>query len=322
MRAVTLSIPRAFLLHESLFFTGTSSPRASPLAHSLQIPLCESAHHPVPWGVGDTSQEDFSMQDTMFSAVFGALTTEHRMNFIANNLANVNTNGYKRDVLAFKDTMASYAHDEIREPLMNCRSKPLFPEPKNVARPRIAVSQTDFTQGAMHFTGDPLDLAITGEAFFKVTTPRGDFYTRNGHFVLTADGTMVTPQGWPVQGTGGEITVPPGTRNVHIASDGQVFADGGAINQVALFSVDNIKNLEKMGGNLYRPRENVQVAEVDALATGARLAQGFVETANVEVVSEMVNMIETNRQFEAYQKVIQTSDAVDKEAIQRVGRRM
>lgn len=261
------------------------------------------------------------MQDAMFSGLFGALTTEHRMNFIANNLANVNTNGYKKDTVAFKDTMASFAHDEIREPLMNCRSKPLFPEPKNMARPRIAVSQTDFSQGSMHFTGDPLDLAITGNAFFKVTTPTGDFYTRNGHFLRTADGTVVTPQGWPVQGGGGNVVIPAGTRNVHISEDGQVLADGAIVNNINLVTVDNLTNLEKMGRNLYRPRPNVNVAEQDALAGGARLAQGFIETSNVEVVSEMVNMIETNRQFEAYQKVMQSADSVDREAITKVGRR-
>lgn len=261
------------------------------------------------------------MQDAMFSGLFGALTTEHRMNFIANNLANVNTNGYKKDTVAFKDTMASFAHDEIREPLMNCRSKPLFPEPKNLARPRIAVSQTDFSQGSMHFTGDPLDLAITGDAFFKVTTPTGDFYSRNGHFLRTADGTVVTPQGWPVQGAGGNIVIPAGTRAVQISEDGQVLADGEIINNLNLVTVDNLTNLEKMGRNLYRARPNVNVVEQDALAGGARVAQGFIETSNVEVVSEMVNMIETNRQFEAYQKVIQSSDAVDREAISKVGRR-
>ena len=75
------------------------------------------------------------MQDALFSGLFGALTTEHRMNFIANNLANVNTHGYKRDTLAFKDTMASYAHDEIREPLMNLRSDPLFPRAQEHGAP-------------------------------------------------------------------------------------------------------------------------------------------------------------------------------------------
>lgn len=261
------------------------------------------------------------MQDTMFSAVFGALTTEHRMNFIANNLANVNTTGYKRDLVAFKDTMALFAHDEIREPLANVRSKPLFPEPKNVARPRVAVSHTDFSQGSMHFTGDPLDLAISGNGFFKVTTPTGDFYTRSGHFIRSSDGSVVTPQGWALQGEGGPVVIPQGTRDVSVADDGQVYADGVVINTVNLVTVDNLQNLEKMGRNLYKPRDNVAVTEANALAGGARMSQGFIETANVEVVSEMVNMIETNRQFEAYQKMIQTSDSVDKEAISRVGRR-
>lgn len=262
------------------------------------------------------------MQDAMFSGLFGALTTEHRMNFIANNLANVNTHGYKRDTLAFKDTMASYAHDEIREPLMNLRSDPLFPEPKNMARPRVAVSQIDFSQGSMQFTGDPLDVAISGEnAFFRVATPTGDYLTRNGHFLLSEDGTVMTPQGFALQGVGGNIVIPPGTRSVQISGDGQVVADGAVVNQIALLTVDEPQNLEKMGHNLFRPRENAQVAEGDAYLAGARVEQGFTEAANVEVVSEMVNMIEVQRQFEAYQKVMQSSDTLDRAANEKIGRR-
>ena len=79
------------------------------------------------------------MQAGMFSGLFAALTTEHRMNFIANNLANVNTRGYKRETLAFKDTMTTFAFDGIREPLQNLKSTPLFPEPMNAARVRVAV---------------------------------------------------------------------------------------------------------------------------------------------------------------------------------------
>lgn len=263
------------------------------------------------------------MQDAMFSGLFGALTSEHRMNFIANNLANVNTHGYKRHTLAFKDTMASYAHDEIREPLMNVRSKPLFPEPKNMARPRIAVSKIDFSQGSMEFTGNALDLCISGEnAFFRVATPNGDFLTRSGHFVLSSDGTVMSPDGFPLQGVGGNIVIPPGARDISIGGDGQVAVDGGVINQVALISVDNPQNLEKLGHNLYKPRENVDVAEGDAYLDGARVEQGFVEKANVEVVSEMVQMIEVQRQFEAYQKVMQTSDTLDRTANEKVGKRV
>ena len=264
------------------------------------------------------------MQDAMFSGLFGALTTEHRMNSIANNLANVNTSGYKADKLAFKDTMAYYAHDEIREPILNLRDKSLFPEPKNLARSRIAVSQIDFTQGAMHLTNNALDVAINGEnAFFRVETPNGEFLTRNGHFALSADGTLMTPQGYRVMGEGGGITVPQGTRHINISGDGQVEADNVVVGRIQLVSVDNPHNLEKMGYNLLKPRQNTTINEGNAYTeTRARLEQGYMETANVEVVSEMVNMIETNRQFEAYQKVMQTADTLDRAANDRIGKRL
>ncbi len=245
------------------------------------------------------------------------------MNSIANNLANVNTHGFKRQTLSFKDTMASYAHDEIREPLMHVRSQPLFPEPKNMARPRIAVSEVDFGQGSMEFTGNALDLCIGGEnAFFQVNTPNGDYLTRSGHFVLSSDGTVMTPDGFPLQGTGGDIVIPAQARDIVISGDGQIAVDGAVINQVMLVSVDNLQNLEKQGHNLYKPRKNVDVARGDAYENGARVEQGFVEKANVEVVSEMVNMIEVNRQFEAYQKLMQTSDSLDRTANEKVGKRI
>jgi len=266
--------------------------------------------------------KELLMQAGMFSGLFAALTTEHRMNFIANNLANVNTRGYKRETLSFKDTMPTFAFDEIREPILNLKSTPLFPEPMNAARVRIAVSNTDFSQGAMQYTGNDLDVAINGDnAFFRVNTPTGQYLTRNGAFVLSGDGILMTPQGYTVQGAGGVIGIPPGTRHVQISGDGQVLADGNVIDQLTLVSVNNPQNLEKMGGNLFRPRDGVQVVEGNAYDAGARVEQGFTESANVEVVSEMVNMIEVQRQFEAYQKVMQTSDTLDRAANEKVGRR-
>ncbi|MBB5144765.1 MULTISPECIES: flagellar hook-basal body protein [Desulfovibrio] len=263
------------------------------------------------------------MQAGMFSGLFAALSTEHRMNYIANNLANANTRGYKRDTVAFKDTMVSYAFDEIREPLLNLKSDPLFPEPLNASRVRLAVSKIDFAQGSMQYSGNSLDMAINGEnAFFRVATPTGEFLTRNGAFVLSENGTIMTPQGYPVQAQGGgNITIPPGTRHIQVSGDGQVIADNDVLGQIALVNVDNPQNLEKMGNNLYRPRENVQVAEGNAYLDGSRIEQGFTEAANVEVVPEMVNMIEVQRQFEAYQKVMQTSDTLDRAATEKVGRR-
>ena len=262
------------------------------------------------------------MQQAMFSGLFGALTTEHRMNFIANNLANVNTHGYKRQTLAFKDTMAAYAHDEIREPLMNLKSQPLFPEAQNMVRPRIAVSRIDFSQGSMEFTGNALDVSINGEnAFFRVQTPTGPYFTRNGHFVLSNNGTIMTTNGYPLLGAGGALVIPEGTRNIHITGDGQVLADNLAVGQIELVSVDNPQNLEKMGYNLYKSRDSIDVAEGNAYLEGASLEQGFIEKANVDVVSEMVNMIEVNRQFESYQKVMQTADTLDRAANEKLGKR-
>lgn len=106
-----------------------------------------------------------------------------------------------------------------------------------------------------------------------------------------------------------------------IGGDGQVIADGAVVNQIALINVDDPQNLEKLGHNLFRPREKVAVAEGDAYLAGARLEQGFAEAANVQVVTEMVNMIEVQRQFEAYQKVMQSSDSLDRAANEKIGRR-
>ena len=257
------------------------------------------------------------MQNAMFTSLFGALANEHRMNSIANNLANVNTTGYKRDLVAFKDTFSMYAHDQIMEAQASVRSEKLFPEPDHKARVRMSVSVTDFQQGALKVTGAPFDVAISGDGFFKIRTDSGDMYSRNGHFRLTAEGRVITEQGFPVVGEGGEITVPPGIKNFSIAEDGRIFADGDLVGQIALVGVDDVRNLEKLGQNMYRPRPGADVNEVE---TRAFVAQGFLEAPNVDAVYEMVNMIEAQRQFEAYAKVMQTSDAIDKEVTNKVGR--
>jgi flagellar basal-body rod protein FlgG len=258
----------------------------------------------------------------MFTGLFAALTAEHRMNNIANNLANVGTTGYKRDVLAFKDTMIQFAHDQIMEPICTVRSKPLFPEPQLAARVRLAVAETDYAQGSMQVTGNPLDVAIAGDGFFRYQTPRGEFLSRNGSFVLDAEGQIKTKQGWPVLSDGGgTIDIPAGTRHIHIDYEGRVFADGAEMGRFAVVTAHDKTNLEKLGGNMYRVRPGTNVEELDdAYVNGALVNQGYLEAANVEVVPEMVAMIETHRFFEATQKIMQTSDAIDKEVISKVGR--
>ncbi len=261
------------------------------------------------------------MQSSMFSGLFGALTNEARMNTIANNLANVNTTGFKQEVLAFRDTMILFAHDQIYEPLATVRSEKLFPEPHLAARPRIAVSEIDFSQGGMQTTGNPLDVAIGGEGFFRVQSPQGNMLSRNGAFTLDATGQLTTKQGWPVLDDGGSpIVIPPGTTSTHIAPDGRVFADEAEVGTLALVTTEDLQQLERVGGNMYRFREGTEAAEVSAYEAGTRLHQGFLESSSVNVVTEMVNMIEANRQFEAYTKLIQTASTLDTEAYNKVGR--
>lgn len=258
------------------------------------------------------------MQNAMYTALFGALSNEHRMSSISNNLANVNTTGYKRDLLAFKDTFLMFAHDQIMEPMPNIRAEPMFPEAQHMARTRIATTVTDFQQGGIKITGAPFDVAISGEGLFKVTSPEGDtFYTRNGHFRLTGEGSLITEQGYSVQGEGGPIVMPEGVRNFVIAEDGRIFADEDMVGQIALVEVDDVSMLEKLGHNMFKVREGEEVAE---LPTTGFMAQGFLEAANVDPVYEMVNMIEAQRQFEAYAKVMQTSQQLDSEASTKVGR--
>ncbi len=169
-------------------------------------------------------------------------------------------------------------------------------------------------------TSAPFDLAISGEGFFKIDSPDGQLYTRNGHFTVNEEGAIVNERGWPVMSEGGPIVLPGGFKNVTIAEDGRVFADGEEVGQVQVVTVDNLANLEKQGHNLFRPRPGAEVEEVEIDPNRTWVAQGFLESANVDAVYEMVNMIETQRQFVAYQKIMQTSDAIDREANTKGGR--
>ena len=257
------------------------------------------------------------MQNSMYTALFGALTNEHRMNSIANNLANVNTTGYKRDQLSFRDTFMMYAHDYIMEPQTHLRSKKLFPEPHHAARARLAYAKTDFEQGSLKVTGAPFDVAISGSGFFTVRTEQGDFYTRNGHFRLTGEGQLITEQGFAVLNDGAEIILPPGVKSFTIAESGEIYGDGVLMGQIGLVDVDNPLNLEKLGGNMYRPRIGAEIEEIPATS---QMVQGFLEVSNVNPVHEMVNMIEAQRQFEAYAKIMQTTEAIDRETTTKIGR--
>lgn len=257
------------------------------------------------------------MDQSMYSAMFGALCQEHRMNIIANNLANVNTTGYKQDRYAFQDTMIQFAHDRIMQPVNSLQDSELFPPPVHLARVRLAEQRVDFSQGGMKETGGPLDLAIMGEGFFKVQTEVGEFYTRSGNFQLSPDGVLTTTQGFPVLAGGGQVEIPPNAQ-VRVDSAGIITANGEELGQLDVVTVDDLSAMNKYGNNLFTIDEQSEAQEIPA--QDAEVAQGYLEQPNVEVVESMVNMIETHRAFEAYQKVISNSQQADTTAIMKVGK--
>ena len=254
------------------------------------------------------------MQTSMYNALFGAQTQEHRLANTANNLANVNTTGYKRETMAFRDVFIRFGQDML-DPISAVRERSLLPVPDDTAQVRIALTHIDFSQGSIMQTGNPLDVALQGDGFFKVRTQEGDFYTRNGNFRLTPGGELTTSQGFPVLVDGGPVNLEPNARVV-IGSDGEIQANGEPVGNLDLVAFDNLQVLEKLGQNMYRLRPDAQAAEqpVDNLI----VMQGYLEGSNVEVVSEMVNMIEAQRSFEAYQKVMQTSQEADQKVIREV----
>ena len=153
------------------------------------------------------------MRESMYSALFGAMSNEHRVDVIANNLANVNTTGYKKDNLSFHDTFQRFAHDYVTDTRQNLQENHLWPNPYVQARPRLSGQYSDQTQGSMQATGNALDFALVGEGFFKVRSPKGDFMTRSGSFQLASDGRLITEQGYEVLSGGSPITLPTASRS-------------------------------------------------------------------------------------------------------------
>jgi flagellar basal-body rod protein FlgG len=238
-----------------------------------------------------------------YPIVSGASAQEKRLEVITNNLANVNTTGFKRDRAVFGVVPVDAAVSAVGG-MDVAGPSPVFST--------LDLVTTDFAGGALRPTGDPLDLAINGDGFFVVETPDGPRYTRNGHFVLDADGRVVTPDGHPVQGSGGAITLPVGT--VMVDTDGRISVDGAEVDTVRVVQVSDPTRLRKVGDNLFEGSGQTETA------VAGRIQPGALEASNVNPVAEMTAMIEVMRLYEAAQKAMQTTDAVVGKAVNEVGR--
>lgn len=244
------------------------------------------------------------MNSGMYSAVSGSLAAMRRLDVISNNLANINTPGYKKDKMSFEGLLAGSANP------------PAVPQGKT-ADPILQKENIyiDYAGGPTSQSENPLDLALDGSGFFAVTTPEGTAYTRQGNFRMSADGTLVTVDGYPVQGAGGAAIRMQGSK-VEIDAKGAVKVDGTQAGAIAIVDFEKPYTLTKVGNALFVPAD----PQATSQAGTAQIQQGHLEGSNVESITEMVQMIETNRYFEACSKVIQNYDAIASKAANDLGK--
>ncbi len=234
-----------------------------------------------------------------------------QLDVITNNLANVSTNGFKRARAVFEDML----YQTLRQPGALNTQQNTIPSGLQIGTGvRPVATERIHTQGNIQQTGGTLDVAIQGEGFFQIQMPDGTLsYTRDGAFQKDAQGVMVTSSGFPVQP---QITIPADAQSVTIGRDGvvSVLQPGQAaptqIGQLQLATFVNAGGLQSMGENLFVETASSGTPTPNTPGTNGAglLNQGFVETSNVNVVEELVQMIQTQRAYEINSKAITTSD--------------
>jgi flagellar basal-body rod protein FlgG len=234
-----------------------------------------------------------------------------QMDVVANNLANVNVNGFKRARAVFEDLL----YQTLRQPGAPSSDQTQVPSGLQIGTGVKAVAtERIFTQGNLQQTGNTKDVAIQGNGFFQIQMPNGSLgFTRDGSFQVDSQGQMVTSSGYPVQPA---ITIPADAQTITISRDGtvSVVQPGSStpvqVGALQLATFINPAGLQSLGENLFAETAASGTPNANTPGTNGAgvLNQGFVETSNVNVVEEMVNMIQTQRAYEINSKAIQTSD--------------
>jgi len=261
------------------------------------------------------------MEPALWAAKTGLDAQQTQMTVTANNLANVNTNGFKKSRAVFNDLL----YQNVTQVGGSTSDTTNYPSGLQLGTGvRVVATEPSFTQGSLDNTGNALDLAIQGRGFFQILKPDGTLaYTRDGSFQINAQGQVVNATGYPVQPA---ITIPTGAQSITIAPNGVVTVQlpGQAaptqVGTLQLADFINPSGLQDAGGNL-----SVESAASGAPTQGTpgltgmgTLVQGSVEASNVDVVEEMVNMIETQRAYEMNSKAVETTDQMLQYATQNM----
>jgi flagellar basal-body rod protein FlgF len=241
------------------------------------------------------------MENALLIGLSRQMALGRELDVIANNMANVTTNGFKaRDA-------------RFREFLMPTAKADAFPRPdQRLSYVIDAGTPLDLSTGAIETTGNPLNAAIKGDGFFAVQTPAGERYTRNGAFEISAQGQLVTSDGHLVLGQSGPITIGPEETNVSIAPDGAVLTSQGERGRIRLVRFNQPQALANEGANLFSSAEQPQPALT------SRIEGGAIERSNVKPVLEMSRLIDVNRSYTSVAGMISRMDELRRSAISRL----
>lgn len=253
----------------------------------------------------------------LYTAYTGMINQQNRMDVLTNNLANADTNGYKKEGAtsqAFDDILAYKIKDSSEGYRLAKRL--------GVNNPGVKIGEgyTDFSQGSLKTTENTYDLALTDSGFFAVeyTNKAGESsvkYTRDGNFTLTQEGALVTQDGDPVLDTNGQPIEIDSKLTTEINTDGEIMQNGRVVATIQVTDFEDYNYLEHFGENYFQPIEGAEETE-----PAGKVYSGYLEASNISVVSEMVNMITVSRAYESNQKVITTYDSTLDIAANQLGR--
>ncbi len=263
----------------------------------------------------------------VYTALSGAMAQSLRLDTIANNLANVNTPGFKKDQQVFQEYLTANEKppEVIQVPKIAATVESFYDmQGGDKSYVDTAGTYTNFSQGSMRATNAPLDVAIDGNGFFEVATPQGVRFTRLGAFKMDGNGQLVTKDGYPVLKSAPEGTDPAdrtikvsGQNPVTITDSGDVYEGDQVVGKIGLIDIPKKDSLNKLGASLYEFKSNARPEVVNV--ANPSLKQGFLEMSNVNIVQEMTDMIATTRTFESTQKAIQAYDTMSDKLINVVG---
>ncbi|WP_415716143.1 flagellar basal-body rod protein FlgF [Roseibium sp.] len=227
----------------------------------------------------------------------------NHLDVIANNMANINTSGFKSQNLHFTEYVMPVADSGAFEQ-----------QDRGVSYVDMFTTRTNFDHGSINTTGNEFDLALNSEGFFAVQLPDGtEAYTRNGSFRTDAQGQLITTEGIPVMTEGGPITFSVEDGIVEIAADGTIASDLGIRGKIKVVDFEDVRTLEKIGETMFKGDDPLPAAEV-------RMVQGALENSNVYGVTEVTRLIEVTRAYDATSKVVKDLDELRQQAISTLGK--